>query len=64
MAELEAMIAGKAGAPQKGDDVSAMSDDELRAFLNDRGISPRANASREKLEAAVRDVMASEAEAA
>lgn len=64
VAELEALIAGKAGTPQKGDDVSAMSDDELRAFLNDRGISPRANASREKLEAAVRDVMASEAEAA
>lgn len=53
LAKLEAMLAAK----DKGADrFEAMDDDELRAFLAEHGAHPRANAAREKLLAAAREI--------
>lgn len=56
LAALEAKIAATPAAP--ADDIDGWTDDALRAYLEGRGISPRANAAHDKLVAAARDVMA------
>lgn len=57
-AEIEALKAGKAPA---SDGPDGWSDEALRAFLADRGANPRANAARDKLVAAVQEIMEQEA---
>jgi cell division protein FtsB len=61
-AEIAALKAAKPKAT--GDEFDAMTDDALRTFLADRGAAPRANAARDKMLAAVRDIAAQEAEVA
>lgn len=59
-AQMEALLAGQAApAPAAASsDPASWTDEQLRAFLSDRGFPPRANAARDKLIAAVADVMA------
>lgn len=49
-AEIEALKAGKSNDP------ATWSDDQLRAFLTERGAKPRANAARDTLIVAVREM--------
>jgi hypothetical protein len=53
-AEIEALRAGKS------DDIDGWDEEKLRAFLVSHDVSPRANASRDKLVAAVREITAME----
>lgn len=56
---LEATMSGGTPEPDAGPD--GWSDDELREYLTEQGATPRANASRDKMIAAVREFMELEA---
>lgn len=62
LADMEAKFAAASASVAKPSTFDAMGDDELRAFLADRGITVRANAARERLieacKAAAEDVAA------
>jgi hypothetical protein len=58
-AEIDRLRAGKPA----GDDIDGWSDDRLREFLVGKDVTPRANASRDKLLAAVREISAMESAA-
>lgn len=62
MARLEAMLSAPAAELQTGPET--MTTDELRAYLDERGVTPRANASREKLIEAVVALMADDEQVA
>ena len=53
IAKLEAMLAKK---DKGGDEFEQMDDDELRTFLANKGAAPRANAARDKMIAAAREL--------
>jgi hypothetical protein len=59
MAEIEALKAGK----PTGDDYDNWDEEKLRAFLTSHDVTPRANASKDKLVAAVREIVSMESAA-
>jgi hypothetical protein len=57
-AKLEAELAAARAGKTETDDPETWADDKLRDYLTEKGIAPRANAARDKLVAAAREVQA------